>query len=170
MSDYGNALIRHYQLLGFPQAWKAASLLTFGNLFAQQQQDFSRHFMRGVAPPHLGLPPPLPHLPPSNPGMHHAASSAPQLPPRPILAPPQHPPALEPLLQAKVFKQTSPPTPTSRSSPAGSRSSPTSSTGSNNKQRTYPCNECGKVFNAHYNLTRHMPVHTGKYFFKLFIF
>ena len=31
------------------------------------------------------------------------------------------------------------------------------------KQRTYPCNECGKIFNAHYNLTRHMPVHTGNF-------
>ena len=31
------------------------------------------------------------------------------------------------------------------------------------KQRTYPCNECGKIFNAHYNLTRHMPVHTGSF-------
>jgi uncharacterized Zn-finger protein len=29
------------------------------------------------------------------------------------------------------------------------------------KNKTYPCPECGKVFNAHYNLTRHMPVHTG---------
>ncbi|XP_043469687.1 fez family zinc finger protein 2-like isoform X2 [Leptopilina heterotoma] len=29
------------------------------------------------------------------------------------------------------------------------------------KQKTFTCNECGKVFNAHYNLTRHMPVHTG---------
>ncbi|CAM1327113.1 FEZF2 (predicted) [Pycnogonum litorale] len=29
----------------------------------------------------------------------------------------------------------------------------------NNK--TFVCPECGKVFNAHYNLTRHMPVHTG---------
>ncbi|OQR68082.1 fez family zinc finger protein-like [Tropilaelaps mercedesae] len=27
--------------------------------------------------------------------------------------------------------------------------------------KTFPCPECGKVFNAHYNLTRHMPVHTG---------
>ncbi|XP_062577647.1 fez family zinc finger protein erm-like [Saccostrea cucullata] len=40
---------------------------------------------------------------------------------------------------------------------------------SNNKQKkpaiknnkTFTCPECGKVFNAHYNLTRHMPVHTG---------
>lgn len=31
----------------------------------------------------------------------------------------------------------------------------------NNKQKTFACPECGKVFNAHYNLTRHMPVHTG---------
>ncbi|XP_070558253.1 fez family zinc finger protein 2-like [Ptychodera flava] len=30
-----------------------------------------------------------------------------------------------------------------------------------NKQKTFTCSECGKVFNAHYNLTRHMPVHTG---------
>lgn len=31
----------------------------------------------------------------------------------------------------------------------------------NGKQKTFACTECGKVFNAHYNLTRHMPVHTG---------
>ncbi|KAJ8047081.1 Fez family zinc finger protein erm [Holothuria leucospilota] len=29
------------------------------------------------------------------------------------------------------------------------------------KQKAFVCPECGKVFNAHYNLTRHMPVHTG---------
>uniref|UniRef100_A0A0N5AT05 C2H2-type domain-containing protein n=1 Tax=Syphacia muris TaxID=451379 RepID=A0A0N5AT05_9BILA len=29
------------------------------------------------------------------------------------------------------------------------------------KKRTFKCSECGKIFNAHYNLTRHMPVHTG---------
>jgi uncharacterized Zn-finger protein len=29
------------------------------------------------------------------------------------------------------------------------------------KQKSFTCPECGKVFNAHYNLTRHMPVHTG---------
>lgn len=29
------------------------------------------------------------------------------------------------------------------------------------KQKTFACPECGKIFNAHYNLTRHMPVHTG---------
>ena len=29
------------------------------------------------------------------------------------------------------------------------------------KQKTFPCPQCGKIFNAHYNLTRHMPVHTG---------
>ncbi len=27
--------------------------------------------------------------------------------------------------------------------------------------KTFVCGDCGKVFNAHYNLTRHMPVHTG---------
>ncbi|XP_066158933.1 fez family zinc finger protein erm-like [Euwallacea fornicatus] len=29
------------------------------------------------------------------------------------------------------------------------------------KAKVFECGECGKVFNAHYNLTRHMPVHTG---------
>lgn len=35
------------------------------------------------------------------------------------------------------------------------------SAASNTKQKSFECGECGKVFNAHYNLTRHMPVHTG---------
>lgn len=30
-----------------------------------------------------------------------------------------------------------------------------------NKQKCFVCPECGKTFNAHYNLNRHMPVHTG---------
>jgi len=30
-------------------------------------------------------------------------------------------------------------------------------------QKSFSCPECGKLFNAHYNLTRHMPVHTGTY-------
>lgn len=29
-------------------------------------------------------------------------------------------------------------------------------------QKSFSCPECGKLFNAHYNLTRHMPVHTGR--------
>uniref|UniRef100_A0A3Q2QZ19 FEZ family zinc finger 1 n=1 Tax=Fundulus heteroclitus TaxID=8078 RepID=A0A3Q2QZ19_FUNHE len=29
------------------------------------------------------------------------------------------------------------------------------------KPKVFICEVCGKVFNAHYNLTRHMPVHTG---------
>lgn len=29
------------------------------------------------------------------------------------------------------------------------------------KPKMYTCQDCGKTFNAHYNLTRHMPVHTG---------
>ncbi|XP_017566035.1 fez family zinc finger protein 2 [Pygocentrus nattereri] len=29
------------------------------------------------------------------------------------------------------------------------------------KPKSFTCEVCGKVFNAHYNLTRHMPVHTG---------
>ncbi|XP_076358792.1 uncharacterized protein LOC143251227 [Tachypleus tridentatus] len=37
----------------------------------------------------------------------------------------------------------------------------TTKRGSSKKPRNFVCAECGKVFNAHYNLTRHMPVHTG---------
>lgn len=36
-----------------------------------------------------------------------------------------------------------------------------SGTCNNKKRQVFACQECGKVFNAHYNLTRHMPVHTG---------
>lgn len=32
---------------------------------------------------------------------------------------------------------------------------------SSEESKGFTCSECGKVFNAHYNLTRHMPVHTG---------
>jgi len=32
---------------------------------------------------------------------------------------------------------------------------------SNQTNKVFKCNECGKCFNAHYNLTRHMPIHTG---------
>lgn len=39
--------------------------------------------------------------------------------------------------------------------------SPSSSQLAAGKAKCYPCGQCGKVFNAHYNLTRHMPVHTG---------
>ena len=42
------------------------------------------------------------------------------------------------------------------------KKSPTVTNINNNKSgKTFTCQECGKVFNAHYNLTRHMPVHTG---------
>ncbi|XP_004068956.1 fez family zinc finger protein 2 [Oryzias latipes] len=33
--------------------------------------------------------------------------------------------------------------------------------GVDGKHKNFTCEVCGKVFNAHYNLTRHMPVHTG---------
>ncbi|KAE9554675.1 hypothetical protein FO519_002085 [Halicephalobus sp. NKZ332] len=39
---------------------------------------------------------------------------------------------------------------------------------SNEDSRGFTCLECGKVFNAHYNLTRHMPVHTGARPFQCF--
>ena len=48
------------------------------------------------------------------------------------------------------------------SQPITSPSSTTSSSGGASvKPKTFACPECGKIFNAHYNLTRHMPVHTG---------
>ncbi|XP_055937079.1 fez family zinc finger protein 2-like [Argiope bruennichi] len=44
---------------------------------------------------------------------------------------------------------------------SGDGTSPIRQKRNHNKQKTFTCPECGKVFNAHYNLTRHMPVHTG---------
>uniref|UniRef100_UPI00398F891F fez family zinc finger protein 1 n=1 Tax=Pristiophorus japonicus TaxID=55135 RepID=UPI00398F891F len=40
-------------------------------------------------------------------------------------------------------------------------SSKLSNNSANSKPKVFTCEVCGKVFNAHYNLTRHMPVHTG---------
>lgn len=40
-------------------------------------------------------------------------------------------------------------------------SNTSSDTANSSQQKVYTCEHCGKVFNAHYNLTRHMPVHTG---------
>lgn len=53
---------------------------------------------------------------------------------------------------------------------ASSASAATSAIGTTNNQsqqqqsnasKIFKCQECGKCFNAHYNLTRHMPIHTG---------
>ncbi|XP_072291023.1 fez family zinc finger protein 1 [Eucyclogobius newberryi] len=43
----------------------------------------------------------------------------------------------------------------------GSSTPRLSSSCAGNKPKVFTCEVCGKVFNAHYNLTRHMPVHTG---------
>ena len=57
--------------------------------------------------------------------------------------------------------------PTASPIKAGSVSGSNSVTNSPSKKnnakptKTFTCPECGKIFNAHYNLTRHMPVHTG---------
>lgn len=59
-----------------------------------------------------------------------------------------------------ALRNISPPKNHSPSS-TGSGASGASNSAANNKQKTFACPECGKVFNAHYNLTRHMPVHTG---------
>ncbi|ALC38001.1 erm [Drosophila busckii] len=46
-------------------------------------------------------------------------------------------------------------------SPQGSLEDGSPGSANGGKPKTFSCLECGKVFNAHYNLTRHMPVHTG---------
>ncbi|GIY15457.1 fez family zinc finger protein erm [Caerostris darwini] len=51
--------------------------------------------------------------------------------------------------------------PKNTSESSGDGTSPIRQKRNHNKQKTFTCPECGKVFNAHYNLTRHMPVHTG---------
>ncbi|XP_046745652.1 fez family zinc finger protein erm-like [Diprion similis] len=77
-----------------------------------------------------------------------------------------------PSTPSAIRSQTPPPPVTESSRIPSSASSPedvmrkkTSSSprevNSGTKQKTFTCPECGKVFNAHYNLTRHMPVHTG---------
>ncbi|XP_066554029.1 fez family zinc finger protein 2 isoform X2 [Amia ocellicauda] len=43
----------------------------------------------------------------------------------------------------------------------GVKNTKLSNNASDGKPKNFTCEVCGKVFNAHYNLTRHMPVHTG---------
>lgn len=62
---------------------------------------------------------------------------------------------------SSALRNISPPKNHSPSSTGSASGASNSATNNNNKQKTFACPECGKVFNAHYNLTRHMPVHTG---------
>ena len=168
------ALLRQYSLLGLPHTWKASLIHSYGSLLAQSQnENFSRvgppssggPLFRGGVPGGVVPPNPPPPIPPNMAGLpptptlplvpSAATHNPPPLPPPPA---PQSSTSSPLLHQRKATSSCSP------------RSSPTSSGGvGQTKQRTYPCNECGKIFNAHYNLTRHMPVHTGKkilfYFF-----
>ncbi|XP_027885354.1 fez family zinc finger protein 1 [Xiphophorus couchianus] len=48
-----------------------------------------------------------------------------------------------------------------KGSPAAAAAARLSGSCSGSKPKVFTCEVCGKVFNAHYNLTRHMPVHTG---------
>lgn len=61
--------------------------------------------------------------------------------PPPVPSPVQRPPSPRPPAVDTVSSTTGPTTPA--------------------KNKSFACGDCGKVFNAHYNLTRHMPVHTG---------
>lgn len=85
----------------------------------------------------IGLALPVPVAPPPPPSLPVLPSALPSPPPPPPL------PAKSAALQ---------PPPTTPSTPL---KDPQSSA------KTFTCNHCGKVFYAHYNLTRHMPVHTG---------
>ena len=139
--------------LGLPHTWKASLIHSYGSLLAQSQNDpFGRPFFRGGSgPPHSTPQPPIPPnmgLPPPAAAVPLVQQATPPLPPPPAAS-------RSPNLHRKAASNSSP-----------TRSSPNTA-GGHTKQRTYPCNECGKVFNAHYNLTRHMPVHTGKDFLPL---
>lgn len=180
MHDFGAmALLRQYSLLNLPTSWKASLISSYGSFLAQQQQEFSHQpssspFHRslltrgsvsgaGTIVPSAPAPPPMP-LPPISAVTAAAAAAAaaavavtPQPPLPPSLPPSNSAPPPLPL----------PPSSTSRKSNSSNAASSSSArlSPNSNKQRTYPCNECGKIFNAHYNLTRHMPVHTGKILF-----
>ncbi len=157
------ALLRQYSLLGLPPSWKASlynSILMHQAASAASTVPTVKPFnsVNGYEAPvrPLGIPPPPPF----------ATGSL--LPPPPQLT--AHFPAngsygtssgSKPSMKPPIAvgeKQSS----RSRTGSATSSESTTPSSANNNKQRTYPCGECGKIFNAHYNLTRHMPVHTGK--------
>lgn len=144
------ALLRQYSLLNLPPTWKASLISSYGSFLAQ---DFSSPFQRSLIARNsssttIPLPPPAPQTQtppiPSNLGPNSAVAAQTSRTTSTVV-PPQNPPPPPPNNNARKNTTSSP-----------SRSSP-----NNNKQRTYPCNECGKIFNAHYNLTRHMPVHTG---------
>ena len=62
-----------------------------------------------------------------------------------------------PVASNSVSNQTNQSRPSLGSNPADLSSNSSVSNGN----KIFKCNECGKCFNAHYNLTRHMPIHTG---------
>ena len=167
MHDFGTmALLRQYSLLNLPTSWKASLISSYGSFLAQQQQQQASPFHRSLLTrgsvsggstivPSAVPAPPLP-LPP----ISAVASPQPPLPPSVAPSSAAPPLPLPPSSSSTSRKSNS----SNSASAASARLSPNS-----NKQRTYPCNECGKVFNAHYNLTRHMPVHTGNIFY-LFTF
>ena len=181
MHDFGAmALLRQYSLLNLPTSWKASLISSYGSFLAQQQQEFSHQpssspFHRslltrgsvsgaGTVVPSAPAPPPLPLPPISAVTAAAAAAAAVSVTPQPPL-----PPSLPPSNSAPPPLPL-PPSSTSRKSNSSNAASSSARLSPNsNKQRTYPCTECGKVFNAHYNLTRHMPVHTGKILFIFYI-
>ncbi|EUB63243.1 Fez family zinc finger protein 2 [Echinococcus granulosus] len=61
-----------------------------------------------------------------------------------------------------VSSQKSPPPPSTTSPPStSSKIEGNGITTSRTTTHGFKCSECGKVFNAQYNLARHMPTHTG---------
>ena len=185
------ALLRQYSLLNLPPTWKASLISSYGSFLTQNQQDFSSPFhrasflgraaARGIGassggatasnlppfPPNhpnqtLGLPPlSVNNVVKSPEASSPAVGSLPTPPPLSAAPSALPPPALHAPHTPATAMQRLGQTAASRKSATTSSPSRTSPSTANNKQRTYPCNECGKIFNAHYNLTRHMPVHTG---------
>ncbi|XP_074489621.1 fez family zinc finger protein 1 [Sebastes fasciatus] len=60
------------------------------------------------------------------------------------------------ILTEKIFKGSS-----AAAAAAAAAAARLSGSCPGSKPKVFTCEVCGKVFNAHYNLTRHMPVHTG---------
>ncbi|XP_061578677.1 fez family zinc finger protein 1 [Cololabis saira] len=63
----------------------------------------------------------------------------------------------EHILTDKIFKESA----AAAAAAAAAATARISGSCPGSKPKVFTCEVCGKVFNAHYNLTRHMPVHTG---------
>lgn len=102
------------------------------------------------------LPPPPPVLSVRQPPSAHPVRQPPPPPPPPLPLPP---PTTTTTTTTTQLTSKSVRLQSSRKQSPPRSSSLAAAVASSAK--TFTCNHCGKVFYAHYNLTRHMPVHTG---------